>query len=94
MLVADERYIIDETTASVRFIIPIAATKITDQQVIDQIDVRASGLEQDAATEVGAVHWLFFNLFVEAVVRMVEGEDEIWLVEEAGGSAASVWERA
>lgn len=95
MLVADERYIIDETTASVRFVIPVEATKVTDQQVIDQIDVSASGLESDVAEEVGAVHWLFFNLFVEAVVRMVEGEDEIWLVEEAGRQRSLyVWERA
>jgi hypothetical protein len=37
---------------------------------------------QAIADEVALVHWLFFNVFAEAVVRTVEGEDVIWLIEE------------
>ena len=33
--------------------------------------------------EVRATRFLFFQLFVEAVVRTVDGEDEIWLIEES-----------
>jgi hypothetical protein len=81
MLAVDERYIIDETTASVRFIIPIKATRVEEKD-FDRINFDEYDLEQTVIEEITLVHSLFFNLFVEAVVRMVQGEDEIWLVEE------------
>ena len=94
MLTADERYIIDETTASVRFIIPIKATKITEEAEIDVIAFDWEELDEDVVEEMSRVHSLFFEIFVEAVVRMIRGEDEIWLVEEAGRSRSLfVWEQ-
>lgn len=93
-LVADERYLIDETTASVRFIIPIGLTRTEDEQSIDVVSLDETPLDPVVVEEVSRVHSLFFSLFVEAVVRTVDGEDEIWLVEEVGRNRSLyVWER-
>ena len=92
MLIAGERYIIDETTAAVRFIIPINTTKISES--FDEIRLDVS-LEVAAAQEISLIHFLFFNLFVEAVVRNVKGEDAIWLLEETSHNRSLyVWSRA
>ena len=93
MLVADQRYVIDETTASVRFIIPVGSTKTTQL-----CDTGGTSLDGDTSAqvteEISLIHNLFFSLFVEAVVQMVMGEDEIWLLEETGrGNSLYVWER-
>ena len=50
----------------------------------------ASAIEE----EVGAIRGLFFNFFVEAVVKTVLGEDEVWLVETTQqGPRLFVWAR-
>ena len=94
MLAVDERYIIDETTASVRFIIPIKSTRMEepdfDEMSFDEIEPDPGVIE-----EISLVHALFFNLFVEAVVRMVQEEDEIWLVEETTRTRSLyTWQKA
>ncbi len=95
MLAADQRYLIDETTAAVRFIIPITSTRTEDPQNTDILNLGGATLEPQVAEEISLVHALFFNLFVEAVVRRIKGEEEIWLVEEAGRTRSLyVWERA
>lgn len=92
MLIVGERYIIDETTAAVRFIIPIANTKISESFDEIKLDV---ALGSDTAKEISLIHFLFFNLFVEAVVRNVKGEDAIWLLEETSHNRSLyVWSRA
>jgi len=93
MLVADQRYVIDETTASVRFIIPVGSTKTTQVRDISETSLEGRTSAQ-VTEEISLIHNLFFSLFVEAVVQMVMGEDEIWLLEETGhGSSLYVWER-
>ncbi len=97
MLVNDERYLVDETTASVRFLIPIQSTRTPQQSGLNMVDLHEATPPPDSAVteEISLVHSLFFNLFVEAVVRTIQGEDEIWLVEEAGRSRSLyVWERS
>lgn len=81
MLTADERYIVDETTASVRFILPVRVTRVEEED-FDEINLDENEVDQAIVEEISLIHSLFFNLFVEAVVRTVQGEDEIWLVEE------------
>lgn len=79
------RYLIDETTAVVRFIAPC---KSTEQEFKDDFDSIAAALAGDdtldegaVMTEITLIRRLFFFFFVEAVVRTVKGEDEIWLLE-------------
>jgi hypothetical protein len=95
MLRIDQRYIIDETTASVRFIIPVGRTKTSREDGFAEVSPDSTEPDSDISAEIALVHWLFFSLFVEAVVRIVAGEDEIWLVEETGQSRSLyAWERA
>lgn len=94
MLIKDERYIIDETTAAVRFIIPLETTKTTETEKAEESSLFEPEQTPNPHEEVSLVRFLFFELFVEAVVRMVKEEDEIWLVEEtAEKRTLYVWRR-
>jgi hypothetical protein len=83
MLAADGRYLIDETTASVRSIVPVEASKADSHEVA--ADWAARALTPEVIEEVAVTRKLFFHLFVEAIVELVSGEDAIWLVEDALG---------
>src|SRR5436305_1184829 len=48
----------------------------------------------EVRAEVRLIEVLFLELFAEAVVHAVEGEDEIWLVESGPTRRLYVWERA
>jgi hypothetical protein len=82
MLANEEAYIIDETTAVVRFITLLETTKAITGYFDNLEGDEVIDISQDTAKEVSLVRWLFFNVFAEAVVRTVEGEDQIWLIEE------------
>ncbi len=77
------RYLVDETTAIVRFLVPVPASETTYRGVFDEVDdpLRPGQFAQDVAL----IHHLFFALFVEEVISTVRGEDEIWLVEQWSG---------
>ena len=71
----DGGYIIDETTAVVRFILPhqSTATGLGDPE----LDLTGNGIDD----EIEKTHWLFTNLFVYAVTQATTNQDEIWLLE-------------
>ncbi len=93
ILAADGRYLIDETTASVRFIVPLLATKADGHELVDDY-FQGSDLPSEAVQEILMVHGLFFDFFVEAIVELVNGEDAIWLVEESGSKRTLyMWEK-
>lgn len=90
------RYLIDETTAVVRFIVPCQAESFTFSDTLEPspnwlelFDAPNSTLDD----EVHLIRRLFFLLFVETVVRTVKGEDEIWLVESGVNHRLYRWER-
>jgi hypothetical protein len=98
VLVDDGRYLVDETTAVVRFIVPLetgsAELKVGFEEA--QASLFSVGVvDVDALeAELRTVRMLFFQLFVEAVVRTIEGEDEIWLVESGPkGRRLYTWSR-
>lgn len=62
------RYLIDETTAIVRFIFPCKNRK-----------------------EAETVEWFFRFLFVESILQVVNGEDEIWMVESGIWNRLHIW---
>ena len=83
MLANEQRYIIDETTAVVRFIIPLEASKREIEGDFEDIDATEQlSEESEVAKETSLVRSLFLSVFAEAIVRTVEGEDTIWLIEE------------
>ena len=93
LIAEDQRYLIDETTAVVRFIIPINASR-AEATLASAFNFGAIGAPADIASELRLIREFFFNLFVETVVRVVQGEDEIWLLEDTGTARRLyVWEK-
>lgn len=83
----------------VRFILPIQASSRpfadsvfvpTDLDPIDDDEPTRAAV----AAEMHALRALFFVLFVEAVVRTIKGEDEIWLLERGTRDRLYRWVRA
>jgi hypothetical protein len=98
MLAVGERYLIDETTASVRFVVPCQVSrKDFDSNYLSVAAAVGQGslLESvDVDEEVSRIRGLFFSFFVEAVVKTVMGEEEIWLIETTHhGTRLFVWKR-
>ena len=83
------RYIQDETTASVRFIIPCPSSR-------KEIDYLSPTPDDDEAwdRELKVVRTLFFEFFVEAIIKTIRGEDEIWLIETSNVRRLFVFEKA
>lgn len=79
-LAADEPYLIDETTAVVRFIIPCASSKIQhdgDFELAEPEEAHSEAIEE----EIGQIRGIFFEIFVEALVPSIRGEKLIWMLE-------------
>ena len=96
LVAARDAYIVDETTASVRFIVPIASTEQQHEGTSagSGVDVPHTEVVGGAAAEVRLIRQLFFGLFVEAIVSSIQGEAEIWLIERGPhGERLFVWER-
>lgn len=82
-------YLVDETTAVVRFIIPCSTgTGGFDDALYSLSNFGISSstpkdllTDSELTAEVEKIRKLFFALFAETVVRTVRGEDEIWLIE-------------
>jgi hypothetical protein len=72
------RYLVDETTAVVRFIMPIAESR---QVQGSTFDVGASPPSGDISEHVDVARRLFIAFFVESVILRIHGEDEIWFLE-------------
>ncbi len=85
-LLADDRpYLVDETTALVRFIIPCQSSRVVqgDAFKFEEAEDGVADMPAEVATELRLVRRLFFPIFVEAVARTVRGEEVIWLIESA-----------
>jgi hypothetical protein len=83
-------YIVDETTAIVRFILPVEtdAGKYEYGKILEPASM-AIGTKKRAEL----MSWLFLNFFAEALIRVVREEDEIWLLESGMRSAFYRWIR-
>jgi hypothetical protein len=80
MLVRDEPYLIDETTAVVRFIIPCRSSRTTHDGDFELGELEPARAE-DVKLEVQRIRTIFFELFVEALVPTIRGEKLIWMLE-------------
>jgi hypothetical protein len=74
------RYLVDETTAVVRFILPLEASR---REHGGQFDVTKKGLDgpADFAADIDVARRLFIAFFVESVILDIHAEDEIWFLE-------------
>jgi len=70
-----DRYLADETTAAVRFIFPCKGKPPAAGMPL------SGGYEEALREEAGSIRWFFNQLFVQSILEVVNGEDEIWLLE-------------
>jgi hypothetical protein len=78
-VITGDRYLMDETTAVVRFIFacdPPSLVCPTDPALL-------STAHEDELLEKEAdlIRWFFKEMFVDSILEVVNGEDEIWLLE-------------
>jgi len=87
------RYLIDETTAIVRFIIPFGQkTKIAFED--DQPGATQEAIHTNGEEEAARIRYFFRLLFIQHIVEAVSGEDEIWLLESGFRSKLHVWSKS
>ncbi len=99
MLPQGKRYLVDETTAIVRFIVPLQKSSSvyeSDNGFLEAVRRETQGYDftKPMHEELARVRLTFFQLFAEAVVRTVKGEDEVWLLESGPEDRLYVWEKA
>jgi hypothetical protein len=81
-LAKDQPYLIDETTAVVRFIIPCIGSRASHGADFGVDDHSWREEQRKAiAREVLQIRGLFFEIFVEGVVPTIRGEALIWMLE-------------
>jgi len=77
-----DRYLIDETTAIVRFIFPCGQPQKLRLGLAQDFDVPEPNTDDTTgAAEADQIRWFFNALFVQSIIQVVNGEDEIWMVE-------------
>jgi len=92
-LAARGRYLVDETTAVVRFLLPLAGSKKSHGSQFD-VTKQASIDSTTFAAELDVARRLFIAFFVESMILDIHGEDEIWFLESGpGGERLYVLER-
>ncbi len=72
-----EGYLIDETTAVVRFIVPLYTTGFDIRDIESDMQLPL-GLEVDI--ELKQIEWVFRTLFIDAILNTV-GQAQIWILE-------------
>ena len=88
-----DRYLVDETTAIVRFIIPFGHKT---KAAFEIYDTEVSASDSEAAREIAAarIRYFFGILFIQQIVEAVNGEDEIWLLESGFRSKLHIWSKS
>ena len=87
------RYLVDETTAVVRFIFPcgtpiLRRPPLSGRHFEDDEEPNAFADEPDDARKI---RWFFGALFVQSIIQVVNGEDEIWMVESGMRNRLHIW---
>jgi hypothetical protein len=89
------RYLIDETTAIVRFIFrcgkPRERAASRRRDLFSVFDEEKADPDEQTKKEAGIVRWLFGALFVQSIVEAIGGEDEIWMVESGMVNRLHIW---
>lgn len=87
-------YLIDETTAIVKFIFPVGPKIIKEipdlLEYSENRDDDEDKIRKQIEQEAKCIRWLFNVLFVYNIVELV-GEDEIWMVESGIRNQLHIW---
>jgi hypothetical protein len=73
-------YLINETTAVVKFIVPIQSSEslAVDDQNVETVQLSMDLPEKNVDLE--QIEWLFHNIFISTILNTV-GQEEIWVLE-------------
>jgi hypothetical protein len=90
------RYLIDETTAVVRFIFPCGQSvrreaPLSSDAFAEAVLHAGAPAGADVLTEASKIRWAFGVLFVQSIVQVVNGEAEIWMVESGMRNRLHIW---
>lgn len=87
------RYLVDETTAIVRFIFPCGKNNTVHNFSSESYFEDLALVKEDEKAEDDAtlIRLFFFKLFVQSIVLIVNGEDEIWMLESGMRSRLHIW---
>jgi hypothetical protein len=86
-----DRYLVDETTAVVRFIIPCAPSVSEQRSHAAKAPGQLLLETSETETEENRIRWFFTNLFVQRISEVVGGEDEIWVLESGMRNQLHIW---
>jgi hypothetical protein len=89
-----QRYLVDETTAVARFIIPCASAGSSEGHNSSEVSGEVPSQKSNTATEEEQIRWFFANLFVQRISEVVGGEDEIWVLESGLRNQLHIWRSA
>jgi hypothetical protein len=87
------RYLVDETTAIVRFIFPCGKNNVVHKFSSESYfeDLALVKDDEKAEDEATLIRLFFFKLFVQSIVLIVNGEDEIWMLESGMRNRLHIW---
>ena len=87
------RYLVDETTAVVRFIFPCGDSRTRKPPLSSRHfeDDDEPVLATDEPSDARRIRWFFGALFVQSIIQVVNGEDEIWMVESGMRNRLHIW---
>lgn len=88
-----DRYLVDETTAIVRFIIPFGLKSETAFGASGALST-PNLPDADGESEAARIRYFFGILFIQQIVEAVNGEEEIWLLESGFRSKLHVWSKS
>lgn len=87
------KYLVDETTGIVRFIFPCG--KSTEKLFLSSDDYYDNLLkdsdELEIKDEAEKIRWVFYVLFVQSIIEIINGEDEIWMLESGYRTRLHIW---
>jgi hypothetical protein len=87
-----DRYLIDETTAIVRFIFPCGTPVKSAVGAADSFeDLDSDPNDKSGEEEAKRIRWFFNALFVQSIIQVVNGEAEIWMVESGIRTRLHIW---
>jgi hypothetical protein len=87
-----DRYLIDETTAIVRFIFPCGTPVKRAVGAADSFeDLDPDSKNKSGEEEAKTIRWFFNALFVQSIIQVVNGEAEIWMVESGIRTRLHIW---
>lgn len=94
MIARGERYLIDETTAIVKFIFKVGTPEKRPPEsegIYEWFNSVHENPSDEAKSEAEKVRWLFGLLFIKSIVEAIGGEEEIWMIESGMRNRLHIW---